>query len=92
MNLGNKIYIYIRFSNLYIFIYKRIKMNDVSVKMTTVKIIRNVYSKFKKTSTETNLSLQKLVNRTIELYVTDEEFRKKIDNFKHLEEVSGSHY
>ena len=38
-----------------------------------------------------NINLQKLVNRTLDLYVKDESFRNKINNYTDLA-VSGSKY
>jgi hypothetical protein len=38
-----------------------------------------------------NINLQKLVNRTLDLYVKDESFRSKINNYTDLA-VSGSKY
>lgn len=58
-------------------------------KLTTVKIIKDVYSKFKKISFDSNITLQKLVNRSVNKYIEDEEFRNEINNYEHLQQ-SGS--
>ena len=47
-------------------------------KLTTVKILKNVYSKFKRLSFESDITLQKLVNRAVDKYVEDEDFRKEL--------------
>ena len=60
-------------------------------KLTTVKILKNVYSKFKRLSFESDITLQKLVNRAVDKYVEDEDFRKEINDYTLLE-VSGSQY
>lgn len=60
-------------------------------KLTSVKILRDVYSNFKKVSFEKDITLQKLVNRTIERYVKDESFRTDMNNYVHLQ-ISGSQY
>lgn len=60
-------------------------------KLTTVKIIKDVYSKFKKISFDSNITLQKLVNRSVNKYIEDEEFRNEINNYDHLNQ-SGSAY
>ena len=60
-------------------------------KLTTVKIIKNLYSKFKRISFDSNITLQKLVNRTVERYVTDEEFRKEMNEYLKLQ-ISGSQF
>tara|TARA_B100001057_G_C22762338_1_gene916340 strand:+ start:348 stop:542 length:195 start_codon:yes stop_codon:yes gene_type:complete len=63
----------------------------VETKLTTVKILKNVYSKFKRLSFESDITLQKLVNRAVDKYVEDEDFRKEINEYTLLE-VSGSQY
>ena len=62
-----------------------------NTKLTTVKIIKDVYSKFKRISFDSNITLQKLVNRSIDLFVYDEDFAKKVMDYDNLEE-SGSKY
>jgi hypothetical protein len=54
------------------------------VKMTSVNILEEVYFKFKKDTVETDLTLQKIVNRTLDLYCNNPEFKNKIDNHKTL--------
>ena len=63
----------------------------VETKLTTVKILKNVYSKFKRLSFESDITLQKLVNRAVDKYVEDEDFRNEINDYTLLE-VSGSQY
>ena len=63
----------------------------VETKLTTVKILKNVYSKFKRLSLESDITLQKLVNRAVDKYVEDEDFRKEINDYTLLE-VSCSQY
>ena len=48
------------------------------IKLTSVKVISELYSKFKSVTIESEFSLQKLVNRTLNKFVYDEEFRKEI--------------
>jgi len=60
-------------------------------KLTTVKIIKDIYSKFKRISFDSNITLQKLVNRSVNKYIEDEYFRDEINNYEHLQE-SGSAY
>ena len=60
-------------------------------KLTTVKILTDVYSKFKKLSFDSNITLQKLVNRSLNKYVEDEEFRGEINKYNELLE-SGSRF
>jgi hypothetical protein len=60
-------------------------------KLTTVKILKDVYSKFKRVSFDSNITLQKIVNRSLELYTEEEEFQAKINEFTELQS-SGSQF
>ena len=51
-----------------------------NTKLTTVKILTDVYSKFKKISFDSNITL-KLVNRSINKYVEEEEFKSEINEY-----------
>lgn len=62
-----------------------------NTKLTTVKIIKDVYSKFKKVSFDSNITLQKLVNRSLEKYSEDEQFRNEINSYNELQ-TSGSQF
>lgn len=53
--------------------------NDVT-KLTSVKIIKKNYLEFKKSTLNMDLTLQKFVNRAIDLYLKESEFKNKIDN------------
>ena len=53
--------------------------------------IDELYKKFKEKSIRDDFSLQKLVNRSLDLFVYDEEFAKKVLDYQNLEE-SGSKY
>ncbi len=57
---------------------------SVETKLTTVKIIKGVYSNFKRVSFESDVTLQKLVNRTVERYVSDDGFRKEMNEYQNL--------
>jgi len=50
------------------------------VKLTSVNILEEVYFNFKKNTVETDMSLQKIVNRSLDLYISDPEFKTKVDN------------
>tara|TARA_B100000497_G_scaffold119929_1_gene147828 strand:+ start:886 stop:1080 length:195 start_codon:yes stop_codon:yes gene_type:complete len=60
-----------------------------NTKLTTVKIITDIYSKFKRLSFDSNLTLQKLVNRSVDKYIEDDSFRTEINEYQNLKE-SGS--
>lgn len=64
---------------------------DVNTKLTSIKILKDVYSSFKQVSFDSDVTLQKLVNRTVERYVTDKEFRQEMNEYLKLQ-ISGSQY
>jgi hypothetical protein len=49
-------------------------------KLTSVNILDDVYKKFKTKSIGGSINLQKLVNRSMDLYNKDENFRSTINN------------
>jgi hypothetical protein len=62
-----------------------------NTKLTTVKIIKDVYSKFKKISFDSNITLQKLVNRSLDKYIEDDIFQNEINTYGGLQS-SGSQF
>ena len=56
------------------------------MKLTSVKVLPTIYDKFKFSS---DITLQKLVNRSIDLYIKDKTFRQQITEYTLLK-VSGS--
>jgi hypothetical protein len=62
-----------------------------NTKLTSVKILKDVYSNFKQVSFDSDVTLQKLVNRTVERYVHDEDFRKEMNEYLKLQ-ISGSQF
>jgi hypothetical protein len=59
-------------------------MNKSETKLTSVNVLDDVYTKFKLTSIENSINLQKLVNRALDLYIKDESFRSTINNHNGL--------
>ena len=59
------------------------------LKLTSVKLLDNLYKKFKIHNLDDSFTLQKLINRSMDLYVHDESFRKKINEWDNLK-PSGS--
>ena len=55
-------------------------------KITTGKVLSDLYNDFKKLNIDTGFSLQKLVNRSMFLYVNESKFQKTIENTQ----LSGS--
>lgn len=66
-------------------------MKNDNTKLTTVKILKGIYSNFKHLSFESNVTLQKVVNRTIDRYVKDEEYRREMNEYDELQ-ISGSKF
>ena len=60
-----------------------------NLKLTSVKIVDHLFDEFKVSSIRHKFNLQKLVNRSVHLYLEDEEFRKKLHNHTDLT-ISGS--
>jgi hypothetical protein len=58
-------------------------------KLTSVKVNEELFEEFKVLCVRTKFSLQKLVDRSIHLYLTDDDFRKKLHNHTNLS-LSGS--
>ena len=56
----------------------------VDTNLTSVNILKDVYKKFKINSIEGSINLQKLVNRSLDLYNKDENFRNTINNHNGL--------
>ena len=59
------------------------------LKLTSVKLLDNLYKKFKISNLDDNFTLQKLINRSMDMYVHDEQFKTTILEYTNLE-VSGS--
>lgn len=60
-------------------------------KLTSVKIVKDVYSDFKKTSFDSDITLQKVVNRSLHKYINEESYRKIINDYTELLD-SGSQF
>ena len=63
--------------------HKKISSNP-ALKMSSVKIHENLLEKFKIESVRTKLSLQSLVNRSINLYLNNKDFRNQIQTHTEL--------
>ena len=53
-------------------------------KLTSVKILEDLYKRFKSVTVNTKMTLQKLTNRSIDLYLTDETFKNKVEKNDNL--------
>ena len=59
------------------------------LKLTSVKVLKSLYNKFKVKTINTKISLQKITNRSVYLYLNDNSFRDKINKLDNLQ-ISGS--
>jgi len=67
-------------------------MKKANTKLTTVNVIEDTYKQFKITTIENeSINFQKLVNRSLDLYNTNNDFKNLIDNHDVLA-VSGSRF
>jgi hypothetical protein len=66
-------------------------MNNKDLKLTSVKIIESLYHRFKLETLDTKMTLQKITNRSVRMYLSDEDFRKTINNYSELA-ISGSNF
>ena len=62
-----------------------------NTKLTSVKIIESLYERFKLNTVNTKMTLQKLTNRSVDRFLTDEKFREEIETYDNLT-VSGSNF
>jgi len=62
-----------------------------NTKLTSVKIIESLYEKFKLNTVNTKMTLQKLTNRSVDRFLTDDKFREEIETYDNLT-VSGSNF
>ena len=60
-----------------------------NVKLTSVKLLKDLYKKFKLSTLDDNFTLQKLVNRSMDLYVHNQDFQRQINEWQNLK-PSGS--
>ena len=61
----------------------------MTLKLTSVKLEEKLFEDFKVASIRKKFNLQKLVNRSIHLYLTNEEFQKSLHTHNDLT-ISGS--
>jgi hypothetical protein len=59
-------------------------MSKKEMTLTSVKVQSELFEDFKMSCVKHKFSLQKLVDRTVHLYLTDEEFRRSIHNHNNL--------
>ena len=62
-----------------------------NTKLTSVKLLESLYERFKLNTVNTKMTLQKLTNRSVDRFLTDEQFREEIETYDNLS-VSGSNF
>ena len=62
-----------------------------NTKLTSVKILKILYEDFRVKTINSNMNLQKLTNRAIDMYLTDDEFRNDLETHEELT-ISGSNF
>ena len=60
-------------------------------KLTSVKILENLYQRFKLNTVNTKMTLQKLTNRSVDRFLTDSKFKEEIETYDNLS-ASGSNF
>ena len=60
-------------------------------KLTSVKILKVLYEDFRVNTVNSTMNLQKLTNRAIDMYLTDENFKEKLETHAELT-ISGSNF
>ena len=62
-----------------------------NTKLTSVKILKILYERFKVSTVNSDMTLQKLTNRAIDLYLESDEFKNEVEVHDDLT-VSGSNF
>ena len=62
-----------------------------NTKLTSVKVIKSLYEKFKVKTVNSNMNLQKLVNRSMHQYLNDSVIKEQIEVYNKLH-ISGSQF
>ena len=62
-----------------------------NTKLTSVKILENLYERFKLNTVNTKMTLQKLTNRSVDRFLTDEKYKEEIETYDNLS-ASGSNF
>lgn len=82
-------------NNSYIYVYIRnefIMAKQEITKLTSVKVIKRLYEEeFKRATFEGGLNFQRLVNRALDLYTKDDDFKQMLNTHTTLQ-MSGSQF
>ena len=66
-------------------------MEDTKVKLTSVKVIESLYRDFKTKTVNSSMNLQKLVNRSMHMYLQENNLKENFETYNGLY-VSGSKF
>jgi len=66
-------------------------MEDTKVKLTSVKVIENLYNEFKLKTVNSTMNLQKLVNRSMHMYLEKNTLKENFETYDELY-ISGSQF
>ena len=64
---------------------------DTLTKLTSVKILKSLYEQFKFKTVNSSMNLQKLVNRSVHQYITDNSIKEQVESYDKLY-ISGSQF
>ena len=62
-----------------------------NTKLTSVKILENLYERFKLNTVNTKMTLQKLTNRSVDRFLNAKNFKEEIETYDNLS-ISGSNF
>tara|TARA_R100001377_G_scaffold77585_1_gene54919 strand:- start:347 stop:541 length:195 start_codon:yes stop_codon:yes gene_type:complete len=62
-----------------------------NIKLTSVKLIKGIYDEFKLRTVNSEMTLQKVTNRALKMYLEDKNYREQVDTNKDLS-ISGSNF
>tara|TARA_Y100001938_G_scaffold133786_1_gene193517 strand:- start:344 stop:538 length:195 start_codon:yes stop_codon:yes gene_type:complete len=62
-----------------------------NIKLTSVKLIKGLYDEFKVRTVNSDMTFQKIVNRSLQLYLTEEKFKQQVETEVDLS-ISGSNF
>lgn len=61
-------------------------MEENKEQLTSVKVHKDLFNTFKIECVKRKFSLNKLVNRAMDLYLSNEDFRKQVTNYNNLKD------
>ena len=62
-----------------------------NIKLTSLKLIKGLYDEFKLKTVNSEMTLQKVANRALLMYLKEEDFRNQVETNQDLS-ISGSNF